>query len=144
MSAERSTAPPVTGILESSLYVTSLDEARDFYQSLFGFEQLFRDERLCALSAGGRNVLLLFAKGASEQENVVPGGTIPAHGGDGRLHLAFSIPVESLGAWEERLSDRGIAVDGRVEAPRGGTSLYFRDPDGHLIELATPGLWTIY
>jgi catechol 2,3-dioxygenase-like lactoylglutathione lyase family enzyme len=31
-----------------------------------------------------------------------------------------------------------------MEWPRGGTSLYFRDPDGHLVELATPGLWSIY
>jgi catechol 2,3-dioxygenase-like lactoylglutathione lyase family enzyme len=31
-----------------------------------------------------------------------------------------------------------------VALHRGGTSLYFRDPDGHLLELATPGLWTIY
>jgi len=27
---------------------------------------------------------------------------------------------------------------------RGGHSIYFRDPDGHLLELATPGLWAIY
>ena len=144
MSAELNLAPPVTGILESSLYVASLERAREFYQSLFGFEQLFRDERLCALSVGDRNVLLLFAKGASAHENTVPGGTIPGHGGDGRLHVAFSIPADALRAWEERLAGRDIAVEGRVEAPRGGTSLYIRDPDGHLVEIATPGLWTIY
>ena len=27
---------------------------------------------------------------------------------------------------------------------RGGQSIYFRDPDGHLVELATPGIWAIY
>ena len=25
-----------------------------------------------------------------------------------------------------------------------GNSVYFRDPDGHLLELATPGLWWVY
>lgn len=144
MSADGSAAPPLTGILESSLYVESLERSRVFYQSLFGFEQLFADARLCALGVAGRQVLLLFAKGASEGENVVPGGVIPPHGGDGRLHLAFAIPADSLRQWERRLADGGHEVEGRVAAPRGGTSLYIRDPDGHLVELATPGLWTIY
>jgi catechol 2,3-dioxygenase-like lactoylglutathione lyase family enzyme len=31
-----------------------------------------------------------------------------------------------------------------VRWPRGGESIYFRDPDGHLVELATPGLWDNY
>jgi hypothetical protein len=26
----------------------------------------------------------------------------------------------------------------------GGASLYSRDPDGHLLELITPGCWAIY
>jgi catechol 2,3-dioxygenase-like lactoylglutathione lyase family enzyme len=38
----------------------------------------------------------------------------------------------------------GVSIEGEMEWPRGGTSLYFRDPDGHLVELATPGLWSIY
>ena len=38
----------------------------------------------------------------------------------------------------------GIAIEGRTDWSRGGHSIYFRDPDGHLLELATPGLWTIY
>ena len=137
--------PPLTGLLESALYVESLDRAHDFYRSLFGFELLVRDERLCALGVAGRQVLLLFRKGSSSPgENVVPGGVIPPHDGDGSLHVAFAIPADSLASWEARLAEQGIEVQGRVNAPRGGTSIYFRDPDGHLVELATPGLWTIY
>ena len=32
----------------------------------------------------------------------------------------------------------------RTSWSRGGRSIYFRDPDGHLLELATPGLWAVY
>jgi catechol 2,3-dioxygenase-like lactoylglutathione lyase family enzyme len=35
----------------------------------------------------------------------------------------------------------GIAIESRITWARGGTSLYFRDPDGHSLEVATPGLW---
>ena len=70
---------PVTGILESSLYVESLERSREFYQSLFGFEQLFADARLCALGVAGRQVLLLFTKGGSDHANVVPGGVPAVH-----------------------------------------------------------------
>ena len=33
---------------------------------------------------------------------------------------------------------------GVAAGPRGGTSLYFNDPDGNVVELATPGLWANY
>ncbi|HEX5778765.1 MAG TPA: glyoxalase, partial [Xanthobacteraceae bacterium] len=38
----------------------------------------------------------------------------------------------------------GIELESRVDWPRGGKSIYFRDPDGHLLEFATPGLWANY
>ena len=41
-------------------------------------------------------------------------------------------------------ASRGVAIEGRNDWERGGRSIYFRDPDGHLLELATPGLWSIY
>jgi catechol 2,3-dioxygenase-like lactoylglutathione lyase family enzyme len=58
--------------------------------------------------------------------------------------MAFSIAAEDLAGWEARLEALGIPVEGRTKWPRGGVSLYFRDPEGHLLELATPGLWPGY
>jgi catechol 2,3-dioxygenase-like lactoylglutathione lyase family enzyme len=92
----------------------------------------------------GRQVLLLFRKGGSRTPAVLPGGTIPAHDGDGQLHLAFAVAAAELGAWEARLCELHIPIESRVAWPRGGRSLYLRDPDNHVIELATPGIWPIY
>jgi catechol 2,3-dioxygenase-like lactoylglutathione lyase family enzyme len=55
--------------------------------------------------------------------------------------VAFAIPFGELRAWEDHLRSRDITVESRVGWPAGGTSLYFRDPDGHSLEVATPGLW---
>ena len=74
----------------------------------------------------------------------MPGGAIPPHDGHGPLHIAFAVAAEDLGQWEERLGANGVAIEGRTHWSRGGESIYFRDPDGHLLELATPGLWAIY
>jgi catechol 2,3-dioxygenase-like lactoylglutathione lyase family enzyme len=74
----------------------------------------------------------------------MPGGTIPPHDGSGPLHIAFAISAGELAGWEERLQANDIPIEGRTEWPRGGISIYFRDPDGHLLELATPGLWATY
>ena len=71
----------------------------------------------------------------------MPGGFIPPHHGSGALHLCFAIPFGELAAWEEHLRREGIAVESRIRWARGGTSLYFRDPDGNSLEVATPGLW---
>ncbi len=133
--------PPVTGVLETALYVADLERSGRFYQRLFETDELLADARMRALRIGERQVLLLFLRGASDQPNPSPGGVIPPHDGAGRLHLAFAIPEDSLGAWTVRLAERGIEVEATVRPPRGGTSLYFRDPDGHLVELATPGIW---
>ena len=126
--------PKLAGLLESSLYVDHLARSVRFYESVLGLEMIAGDaERLRAMGVAGRQVLLLFKKGASED-----------HDGDGRLHVAFAIPAASLAEWEKWLAECGVAIETRTTWPRGGQSLYFRDPDGHLLELATPGVWSIY
>ena len=137
--------PTVNGVVETSLYVSDLQRAARFYQGLFGFRTLLAEDRLTALHVGGGQVLLLFLGGASNQPNSAPqGGTIPAHDAGGRIHLGLSIAADEVDAWEGRLREYGVEVESRVPGPRGGVSLYFRDPDGHLIELLTPGVWPVY
>ena len=134
----------VTGILETALHVGDLEAAIAFYQRLFGFEVMARDDRLCAFNVAGRDVLLLFKRGASTRPMPVPGGVIPPHDGQGRLHTAFSIAAADLRGWEKRLADLDIEIESSVDWPGGGKSLYFRDLDGHLLEFATPGIWPNY
>jgi catechol 2,3-dioxygenase-like lactoylglutathione lyase family enzyme len=136
--------PALNSVLETALYVDDLPRARSFYESALGLPLLFSDHRMCAFDVGGKNVLLLFVRGSSTEVMVIPGGTIPPHDGSGPLHIAFAVSVEDMPAWEERLQTLSIPVEGRTEWSRGGHSLYFRDPDGHLLELATPGLWKTY
>ena len=46
--------------------------------------------------------------------------------------------------WERWLREQDIEVESKLEWEKGGRSLYFRDPDGHLLELASPGVWETY
>ncbi len=142
----------ISRLLETALYVEDLERSARFYQQVLGLgpiegttvEMETQSRVLRPLHIPGGQVLLLFPKGSATTTAILPGGTIPPHDGSGRLHLAFAISAAELEAWRERLQSHGVSIEGEMRWPRGGTSLYFRDPDSHLVELATPGLWSIY
>jgi catechol 2,3-dioxygenase-like lactoylglutathione lyase family enzyme len=136
--------PKLSGVIETALYVDDLDRARAFYTDVLGLEPLTSDSRFLAFDVGGRNVLLLFCRGATLETVHLPGGTIPPHDGNGPIHAAFAIAADELPAWEKRFGEHDVAIEGRTDWPRGGKSIYFRDPDNHLLELVTPGVWAIY
>jgi catechol 2,3-dioxygenase-like lactoylglutathione lyase family enzyme len=136
--------PSVNGILETALHVKDPQKSAEFYRQLFDFPTLFQSERLIALDVAGRNVLLLFKAGATEEPLAMPGGIIPGHGGSGRSHFAFSIAAEDVPLWQRHLESKGIPIESIFKWPTGTISLYFRDLDEHLVELITPGFWRIY
>lgn len=139
MSEVTSNPPRVNGILETSLYVQSAARSAEFYRRVFGFECIDPGEilddntRLCAMRAGDRSVLLLFKRGATDDTDAA-----------GAIHIAFGIARSDLPAWEDWLTQQAIPIESRKTWKYGGESLYFRDPDGHLLEIATPGVWSIY
>ncbi len=136
--------PTVNGVLETCLYVADVAASRAFYERVFGFQAMVADARICAFEAGPKSVLILFRRGGTPAPVPVGGGFIPPHDGSGQQHFAFAIAAADFEPWKAHLAAEGVAVDSEVTWPQGGRSLYFRDPDGLLVELATPGLWRNY
>jgi catechol-2,3-dioxygenase len=105
---------------------------------------LVESERLVALDVNGQSVLLLFNRGQSKNGLKTPSGWIPPHDAAGPAHFAFGIEKRDLSAWEERLAEKGIEIESRVDWELSGKSIYFRDADGYSVELATRGTWRTF
>lgn len=131
-------------VLETALYVSDMARASQFYETVLLLPAMVAKARFRAYNVGGQNVLLLFVKGDALDGWREPAGYIPPHDGNGPYHLGLAVSQRQLPAWERQLALHGVEIEGRMNWPRGGESLYFRDPDGHLLELVTPGLWDNY
>ena len=136
--------PQVRRVLETALYVEDLERAARFYERVVGLSTMSRGDRLVAMNAGEGTVLLLFRRGGTAAGASFPGGWIPPHDGTGPAHFAFAIASEDPDSWLLHLATEGIEIESEVSWDRGGKSVYFRDPDGHSVELATPGVWKVY
>ena len=127
----------VKGISETALYVDDMRRSVEFYQRVFGFPVLTASDRLSALRVASFQMLLIVRKGATVNPLVTPDGTVPPHDGSGQLHVAFAVPSGQLSEWRTTLEGHGVEIESEMEWPKGGQSLYFRDPDQHCIELKT-------
>lgn len=127
---------PIQAVVETSLYVDDLDQAKDFYQRFLGLTVVGEEKGRHVFFQVGGSMLLAF-----KAETTRKGDVLPAHGAQGPGHFAFGIPTDSLDSWKSRLVQMGIAIEKEVHWPRGGRSVYFRDPAGNSVELLTPGVW---
>jgi catechol 2,3-dioxygenase-like lactoylglutathione lyase family enzyme len=129
--------PAIRSLVETSAYVDDLDRAERFYRDLLGLVPIGKEAgRHVFFRVGEGDVLLLFLADAT-----IRGNHLPAHGARGPGHFAFGIDAEALEAWRRRLQVYGVVIEHEATWPRGGHSLYFRDPAGNSVELITPGLW---
>lgn len=139
MSASRLQPPSV---LESSLYCPDLDAAERFYRDVLGLDVVARQLNRHVFLRCGEGMVLLFNPDATADPTVPTGGPpMVAHGAHGPGHLAFRVPERDMERWHAHLTAAGVPIEAEVRWPRGGYSLYMRDPAGNSIELATAALW---
>ena len=134
-------SPRLGQLTELSLYVDDLDASKSFYQRLLGLDVLLEEHRMVGLELPGSAVLLLFDRSASgAQAGRLSPDALAFQDDSGARHVCLSVSEASLTDWERHLMVNGVVVEGRVAQSNGSVSLYFRDLDGHSLELATPGI----
>ena len=131
-----------SGVLETCLYASDLDAAERFYGTVLGLDAFAREPDRHVFFRCGAGVLLVFNPARTRTAaGQVAGVAIPPHGASGPGHVAFRIAERELAAWRTRLENAGIAIEAEVAWPRGGHSLYVRDPAGNSVELAPASIW---
>lgn len=133
--------PKLDGILETAVYVDDMEAAHAFYSDILGLKRMVAGERLFAYDAGPAQALLVFHRGHTGDDVPTSGGIVPGHDTNGHSHFAFRVSADQLQLWRDYLGEQGIAIISEVTWPAGGTSLYFNDPDGNVLELAAAPLW---
>lgn len=134
----------VGGVLETCLYAADLDAAERFYGGALGLEVIAREPGRHVFFRCGSGMLLVFEP---ERTATAPGQVggigVPRHGAHGPGHVCFRVPERDLAAWRRHLTALGLPIEAEIEWPRGGASLYLRDPAGNSVELAPARIWGI-
>lgn len=127
----------INGILETCLYVDDLAAAERFYATVLGLRCVGRQPgRHVFFRCGDRMLLLFDPRGVGREDSETP-----SHGAHGPAHIAFAVEESDVAGWQAQLTRHGVPIEKLVDWPQGGRSLYFRDPAGNSLELATPRIW---
>ena len=126
----------ITGIHHITLLVTNLDRSLAFYRNVLGMrliEQTVNDD-----DSNARHFIFGDADGQPMVTCLEYPDLDEGRVGRGSTHH-FALGVESheeLAAWRSYLTDKGIPTTDVLDRT-GAKSIYLRDPDGHLVEIAT-------
>jgi catechol 2,3-dioxygenase-like lactoylglutathione lyase family enzyme len=120
------------GIAAITLFVEDLAEARRFYGEVFALPVAFEDENSAVFRFGETLVNLLKA---SEAPGLVEPAAVASP--DAGVRFQFTLGVQDVDAMCEELRRRGVEVlNGPMDRPWGIRTASFRDPGGHIWEIA--------
>ena len=131
MAEANGTAWP-TGICAITLFVEDLDATKRFYRETFGLPLHFEDDDSAVFQFGSTLVNLL--KTTAAEDLIDPATVAPPDAGS---RLQLTIEVDDVDATCAELRRRGVELlNGPMDRPWGIRTASFRDPAGHIWEIA--------
>lgn len=115
-----------------TLFVEDLPAAKRFYSDVFRLPLHFEDDSSTVFKFGDTLVNLL-------ETNEAPGLVAPASvaNPDAGVRFQFTLAVDDVDAMVEELKSRGVELlNGPIDRPWGIRTASFRDPGGHIWEIA--------
>ena len=121
-----------TGIDAITLFVEDLAETRAWYTAVFGKPPMFEDPNSVVFAFGGTVINLLHVSAVPEL--IQPAAAALRTDGSG---VVFTLAVDDVDAMATELERRGAKLlNGPMDRPWGIRTAAFRDPDGHIWEIA--------
>ncbi|SDK82917.1 Catechol 2,3-dioxygenase [Arthrobacter sp. ov407] len=128
----KATGPWPRGIHAVTLFVEDLATTKAFYEAVFGLPLIFEDDVSAVFKFENTLINLLSVSEASEL--IQPAAVASADSG---ARMQFTIEVDDVDAMCAELSRRGVELlNGPIDRPWGIRTACFRDPAGHIWEIA--------
>jgi catechol 2,3-dioxygenase-like lactoylglutathione lyase family enzyme len=127
-------------IIETCIYSSNLKEMKEFYQDRIGLELVSEEENRHIFFKVGENMLLIFNPKVTMYEKDTKHGAITP---PSMIHFAFEIKKDDFQTIKMDILNKNIKIEKEVIWKNGGSSIYFRDPAGNLVEIITDNFWPI-
>lgn len=127
--------PNLLKIKETAINITDIERTVQFYHEILGLEIITKDDRLVFFRVGA-DLLLCFDTDKTKDQT-----SPPPHAARGIQHFAFECSTEDYPKWKEKLTENNIEIEQEITWQTGKQSFYFRDPDGHCVEIIEPMMW---
>lgn len=120
------------GIYAVTLFQENLAAAKTFYQRVFDLPVFYEDPDSCVFKFGDTLINLLRISQANEL--ITPAKVARSESGS---RVVFTLPVDDVDAICDQLTARGVQLlNGPIDRPWGIRTASFKDPGGHIWEIA--------
>lgn len=120
------------GISAITLFVEDLAATKQFYREVFGLPVHYEDDASAVFNFG--NTLINLLKAEEGKELIAPA---EVGGPDAGARFQFTIDVDDVDGMCDELRRRGVKLlNGPIDRPWGIRTATFRDPGGHIWEIA--------
>ena len=131
-AADPAGGPWPRGIGAITLFVEDLPGTKRFYQTVFGLPVAFEDDASAVFKF--ENTMINLLKASEAPELIGPAAVAAPETGS---RMQFTIAVDDVDAMCAELASRGVELlNGPIDRPWGIRTASFRDPGGHIWEIA--------